>query len=93
VGAAFANLGKGGRATLGIVVAIGIGLLTLGWWTMAFVAVAALGAVSMGRLARNRIEGFTGDVLGAVEQIDEVMLLLVGAALAWKGVATGAWWT
>jgi cobalamin synthase len=47
----------------------------------------------MGRLARNRIEGFTGDVLGAVEQIDEVMLLLVGAALAWKGVATGAWWT
>jgi adenosylcobinamide-GDP ribazoletransferase len=93
VGAAVANLGKGGRATLGILVAIGIGLLTLGWWTMAFAALAAIGAVSIGRLARNRIEGFTGDVLGAVEQIDEVMLLLVGAALAWTGVVAGAWWT
>jgi adenosylcobinamide-GDP ribazoletransferase len=93
VGAAFANPRKGGRATLGILVAIGIGLLTLGWWTMAFAALAAIGAVIMGRLAQNRIEGFTGDVLGAVEQIDEVLLLLMGAALASTGVVTGAWWT
>lgn len=92
VGAAYADIGNGRRATLGILAAIGMGLLILGWWTMAFAALAAIGAVTMGRLAWNRIEGFTGDVLGAVEQIDEVMLLLMGAALASKGVVTGAWW-
>lgn len=92
VGAAYADIGNGRRATLGILVAIGIGLLVLGWWTTAFAALAAIGAVTMGRLARNRIGGFTGDVLGAVEQIDEVMVLLMGAALGWTGVVTGVWW-
>ena len=92
VGAAYADIGNGRRATLGILVAIGIGLLVLGWWTTAFAALAAIGAVTMGRLARNRIGGFTGDVLGAVEQIDEVMVLLMGAALGSTGVVTGVWW-
>jgi len=92
VGAAYADIGNGRRAALGILVAFGIGLLILGWWTAGFVALAAIGAVTMRRLARDRIGGFTGDVLGAVEQIDEVILLLMGAALASTGVVTGVWW-
>jgi adenosylcobinamide-GDP ribazoletransferase len=68
-------------------------LLLLGWWAVAFVALAGLGALMMGWVARDRIGGFTGDVLGAVEQIDEVMLLLLGAALASSGLVTGAWWS
>jgi adenosylcobinamide-GDP ribazoletransferase len=93
VGVAHADVGNGRRAIRGILTAIGMSLLLLGWWAVAFVALAGLGALMMGWVARNRIGGFTGDVLGAVEQIDEVMLLLLGAALASSGLVTGAWWS
>jgi adenosylcobinamide-GDP ribazoletransferase len=33
------------------------------------------------RLARTRIGGYTGDVLGAIEQLGEIAVLLAAAAL------------
>ena len=92
VGVAHADVGNGRRAIRGILAAIGMSLLLIGWWAVAFVALAGLGGLIMGWVARNRIGGFTGDVLGAAEQIDEVVLLLLGAALASRGLVTGAWW-
>ncbi|HLZ66301.1 MAG TPA: adenosylcobinamide-GDP ribazoletransferase [Aliidongia sp.] len=44
-----------------------------------FVA-AAVGMVAVGVLARRQIGGYTGDVLGAAQQIGEIILLLVAAA-------------
>jgi len=42
----------------------------------AAVAAAALGAAVMARLARARIGGQTGDILGAVQQVAEIAALL-----------------
>jgi adenosylcobinamide-GDP ribazoletransferase len=75
-----------GRPELGIViVAGGIGVLVT---LLGFGAVAGLGAViaaslAMGLvalLARRQIGGYTGDVLGAIEQTGEIAILLAGAA-------------
>ncbi|HET7846994.1 MAG TPA: adenosylcobinamide-GDP ribazoletransferase [Acidimicrobiia bacterium] len=92
VGMAHAATGNGRRAIVGILAAIAISLLLVGWWTVAFVALAGLGTVTMGWIAQDRIGGFTGDVLGAVEQVGEVLLLSLGAALASRGLLAGAWW-
>ena len=50
-------------------------------------AAAALAASLLGRLAPRRIGGVTGDVLGAVQQLGEILVLLAAAA----AVTTGGW--
>jgi adenosylcobinamide-GDP ribazoletransferase len=50
-------------------------------------AAAALAAALLGRLAVRRIGGVTGDVLGAVQQLAEMLVLLAAAA----AVTTGRW--
>ena len=47
----------------------------------AMVAAAALAALWMGRLLRRRLQGFTGDGLGATQQLAELAVFL---ALAWR---------
>ena len=48
-------------------------------------AATALAAFLLGRLAVRRIGGVTGDVLGAVEQLGEVLVLLAAVAAAEAG--------
>ncbi|HKQ01163.1 MAG TPA: adenosylcobinamide-GDP ribazoletransferase, partial [Actinomycetes bacterium] len=43
---------------------------------------AGLAAFALGRLAVRRIGGVSGDVLGAVQQLGEILVLLVAAATA-----------
>lgn len=52
-------------------------------WLAAAAAVAATMAVAfaLGRLAEQRIGGFTGDVLGALQQVTEIAVLLLAVAL------------
>ncbi len=50
-------------------------------------AAAALAAWLLGRLARRRIGGVTGDVLGAIQQLGEILVLLAAAA----AVTAGGW--
>jgi len=50
------------------------------------ILLAAAGAL-MARVSLKAIGGHTGDVLGALEQIDEVLILLVAAALARPGAS------
>lgn len=59
-----------------------IALLALGLWTgvIAFVF-AGLVALAMTGLARRQIGGYTGDVLGAVQQLTEIAMLLAIVAL------------
>ncbi len=93
MGAALAAVGRGRRAGAGILAAIGIGLLTLGLWTIAFAMLAGIGAAILGWLALQRIQGYTGDVLGAVEQVGEITLMLLGSALMTSGVVPRLWWS
>lgn len=70
--------------TLAFVLALGLILLRPAAG-VACPAVAALAAWAVARLAKARIGGHTGDVLGAVEQVYELAFLLVLSALGATG--------
>ncbi|MFQ5774795.1 MAG: adenosylcobinamide-GDP ribazoletransferase [Kiloniellaceae bacterium] len=66
-------------AALLIGAVIALPLLGLGGGVLALVA-AGIGAAILVSIARAQIGGYSGDVLGAVEQVAEVAVLLVAAA-------------
>jgi adenosylcobinamide-GDP ribazoletransferase len=76
----------------GCLLAVLIGVALVGWWASAFAVLVALGAAAIGVMARRRIEGYTGDVLGAAQQVGEVLSLILAAALASSGVYESLWW-
>ena len=67
-------------AVLGAAVAAVLALLALGLMALPLIAVVALTGWGMGALARGKIGGQTGDVLGASQQVAEIaaLCLLVG---------------
>ena len=65
---------------LGLGAVIALVFLGLGAGLAALIA-GGLAAFAAIRLARARIGGYTGDVLGAIEQLGEVAVLLAAAAL------------
>jgi adenosylcobinamide-GDP ribazoletransferase len=65
---------------LGIGAAVAVVFLGLGPGLVALLAAGSIGLVAF-RLARTRIGGYTGDVLGAIEQLGEIAVLLAAAAL------------
>jgi adenosylcobinamide-GDP ribazoletransferase len=69
-------------AAIGVLIAV----LTLGIGPgLAAAALAALGVAAVGWLAQRHIGGFTGDVLGAAQQVAEV-LVLAGLAVGLRTV-------
>jgi len=76
-----------GGLTAGLVA----GAVALGPWLLLAGPAAALGAAGVGWFSRRRIGGVTGDVLGAAQQVAEVLVLIVAAAVAASG-ASLAWW-
>lgn len=79
-----AALGRVSDSVLWQALGIGgaIGLLLLGPWAgVLSIAVALAAAFLAARLARRQVGGFTGDVLGMVQQAVEVAMLLTVAAL------------
>jgi adenosylcobinamide-GDP ribazoletransferase len=77
--------GAGQPDPLVVATALGLGALIavicLPWGTaFAALLLTALGAAAMAWLAMRQIGGVTGDVLGATEQVGEVVILLVLAA-------------
>ncbi len=76
-------LGRGvTRADLAIAIAFGLlpALFLPGRFAFTAVAAAAIAALVTARSARKLLGGYTGDVLGAVEQIYEISFLLALAA-------------
>jgi len=65
---------------LAVIPAAAAAWLTVGWVGAAAVAAAVLGAAGVLGLARARIGGFTGDVLGAAILVAETVGLVVAAA-------------
>jgi adenosylcobinamide-GDP ribazoletransferase len=76
----------------GCLLAVLIGVALVGWWAAAITVLVALGAAAIGVMAQRRIEGYTGDVLGAAQQVGEVSSLVLAAALASSGVYESLWW-
>jgi adenosylcobinamide-GDP ribazoletransferase len=75
-------------ATAGVVIAASI----LGVLAVPLALAAATGALVVGFLAKRKIGGLTGDILGAAEQAAEVLVLLLAAAAALSGWGPLAWW-
>ncbi|HTQ32591.1 MAG TPA: adenosylcobinamide-GDP ribazoletransferase [Stellaceae bacterium] len=78
-----AMAGKPGLASVIVAAAIGafvaLGMLGPIRGAVAFVLMG-FGTAAMAHLAKRQIGGYTGDVLGAIQQIGEIAMLLVAAA-------------
>lgn len=79
----------GGRIRLevsaGVASAALIGLALVGWTMVLYLVMATAGAGLVAILARRRLGGFTGDILGAAEQVNEVLLVVLAAAVIGAG--------
>ena len=73
------SVGRPGRNTtlLGLGLALGTGLLMIGFSAISALFVLGLVVLVMLSLAKAKIGGQTGDVLGATQQISEIAVLLV----------------
>jgi len=75
--------------TIGLLVGVAMTALVAGWWLGPFLAAAAVAIVSVVWLAVRKIGGLAGDVLGAVEQVAECLVLVVASGLA---AHHAIWW-
>jgi len=68
-------------ATAAAAIGLLLALLALGIGRGLFASVlAGIAAVAVAQLARRRLGGYTGDVLGAVQQVGEIVMLLCAAS-------------
>lgn len=79
-----------------VAVALAAGVLlagaAMGVWAVAAAGLAAISAVTAWRIGRRRLGGVSGDVLGAVQQGAEILVLVSGAVLAARGWTPPGWW-
>jgi adenosylcobinamide-GDP ribazoletransferase len=77
------------RAALGGTAAIALGALAVGWWVLPLTVAAGIGAVIVALIAHRAFGGVSGDILGAVEQVAECLVLVVVSGLALRH---SIWW-
>lgn len=70
---------------------VAIAGLALGWWVVYAVVVVAVFTVFILLIGLRRLGGFTGDLLGAVQQLAEMGVIGVVASVAWQGAPL--WWS
>jgi adenosylcobinamide-GDP ribazoletransferase len=87
LGATYALALSRRRALAGTAAGLAVALALLGVAALWAAAAVALAAALLGRLAVRRIGGVTGDVLGAVQQLGETLVLLAAVA----AVSAGRW--
>jgi adenosylcobinamide-GDP ribazoletransferase len=86
LGAAYARALGRRQALVGVAAGLAVAAALLGAWALPAAALTGAAALWLGRLARRRIGGVGGDVLGAVQQAGEILTLLVATA-------AGSWWS
>ena len=77
------------RAGAGVLAALLIGALAVGWWVVPFAAAALVAALTVSLVARRAFGGVSGDILGAVEQVAECAVLVVATGLTLRHPL---WW-
>ncbi len=90
LGAEYARSVGAGRAFAAGAVAVAIGALATGWWIGPLALAAAVAAVAVAVVARRALGGITGDILGAIEQVAECLVLVTITGLARHHAV---WWT
>lgn len=92
LGASYAAEVSTRRVGAAIFLAVAIGLGALGLWVVPACLLTAAIAWAVGRLARRKLGGLTGDVLGTAQQVAETLVLLLGAVVVAKGWPGLPWW-
>ncbi len=69
-------------AFLGALIGVAAAIVAFGVWAPAVLGAVAVGSVSVVLWAKSKIGGVTGDILGAVEQVGEAVVLLGATAIA-----------
>ena len=80
-----------GAVVTGAVAGVVIAAIVLGWWCGLAVLASAVTTAGVLVLARRKIGGYTGDVLGAIEQVCEGAVLVVVAGVSRAGHLP--WWS
>lgn len=70
------------RALFGTACGLAVAAVFTGWWAALLLGVVVVAAGATGLLARRKIGGISGDVLGAAEQVAECLVLVTLVALA-----------
>lgn len=78
------------RAVAGVAASLGLAAIAVGWWVAPLVGAVALGALIVSAVAVRAFGGVSGDVLGAVEQVGECVVLIVVSGLA---LHSSVWWS
>lgn len=73
------------RVGVGLVAGIAIGAVAIGPWIVVAVAALVGSSLAVHTIARRKIGGFSGDVLGATELVGECVVLVVVAAAHHRG--------
>jgi adenosylcobinamide-GDP ribazoletransferase len=85
LGSSYARLTPRWRGVLGLTIGAGVAVAMLGATGLIAVAVAIAAAVLLARWAARSLGAVSGDVLGAIEQIGEIVTLLAAAAAIHRG--------
>jgi len=70
------------RAAVSVVGGTALTAVAVGWWALPLAGAALVAVLATGTLARRKIGGISGDVLGATEQVAEILCLVVLTAQA-----------
>ncbi|MCU1397956.1 MAG: cobS [Acidimicrobiales bacterium] len=90
LGADYARTLVRSRAWAGAAAGAGLAAIATGWWIGPFALASIVGIVVVGWLAKRKIGGVTGDVLGTVEQVVECLVLIVATGFASR---YQLWWS
>lgn len=90
IGRDVARAVRRGSAAAGVGAAVGVSALAVGLWAAPLTLAAAVGGGTIVWLARRKIGGVSGDVLGAIEQVAECLVLVVATGLA---AEYDLWWS
>lgn len=89
LGADYTRALRPGPAMVGTAFAIVATVLVAGWWAGPLVGAAVVATLVVSALAVAKLGGVTGDVLGAIEQVTECLVLVTLTALATRHPV---WW-
>ena len=92
LGASYAAVTSRRAAASAAIAGLVIGVFFAGPWAFPAALGAAVAAASVGAAAVRRLGGITGDMLGAAQQVGEVLVLMTGAAAAAHGTSSLPWW-